>query len=134
MLARVLQRRLSSSSGSATLEIEDTLKIASLVHSFRNDGHLAAALDPLRRVSQGPWHAESRRATTWCVVSADVCLQGHTDTIELRNIAGLFITFCRNNSKLGTLLHGLPLDASHQLNSSELASRLGLSLPVTDDR
>lgn len=68
MLARALHRRCFSSEV-AVLEIEDTLKVASLVHSFRNDGHLAAALDPLRRIQQGPWLAESRRATTWYTLS-----------------------------------------------------------------
>lgn len=58
------QRRWHSTQ-SAALEIEDTLKVAALIHSFRNDGHLAAALDPLRRVRQGPWLTESRQATTW---------------------------------------------------------------------
>lgn len=58
------QRRWHSTQ-SAALEIEDTLKVAALIHSFRNDGHLAAALDPLQRVRQGPWLTESRQATTW---------------------------------------------------------------------
>ncbi|DBA67070.1 hypothetical protein WJX79_005030 [Trebouxia sp. C0005] len=103
MLARTLHCRLYSTDA-AVLEIEDSLRVASLVHSFRNDGHLAAALDPLRRVKQGPWLTESRKATTW------------------------------NNNKLGNLVHDLPLDASHPLESSKLASKLGLLLPTTDDR
>lgn len=52
----------------AALDIEDTLKVAALIHSFRNDGHLAAALDPLHRVKQGPWLADSRQATTWYAI------------------------------------------------------------------
>lgn len=64
------------STQTAALEIEDTLKVAALIHSFRNDGHLAAALDPLQRVRQGSWLAESRQATTWyaglCSFAADV--------------------------------------------------------------
>ena len=72
MLKRALQRRWFSSEA-ATSEIEDTLKVASLIHSFRNDGHLAAALDPLQRVRQGPWLAESRQATTWLVYACSVC-------------------------------------------------------------
>ncbi len=44
------------------------------------------------------------------------------------------LKFCRNNNKLGNLVHDLPLDASHPLKSSKLASKLGLMLPTTDDR
>ncbi len=44
------------------------------------------------------------------------------------------LTICRNNNKLGNLVHDLPLDASHPLKSSKLASKLGLLLPTTDDR
>jgi len=44
------------------------------------------------------------------------------------------LTICRNNNKLGNLVHDLPSDASHPLKSSKLASKLGLLLPTTDDR
>ena len=47
------------------LEIEDNLKVASLVHAFRSEGHLSAKLDPLQRVTQGPWQAETRQPTSW---------------------------------------------------------------------
>ena len=72
MLKRAMQRRWFSNE-TASLEIEDTLKVASLIHSFRNDGHLAAALDPLQRVRQGSWLAESRRATTWSANAFKIC-------------------------------------------------------------
>lgn len=63
-------QRMCHSTQTAAEEIEDTLKVAALIHSFRNDGHLAAALDPLHRVGQGPWLAESRQATTWYAIHA----------------------------------------------------------------
>lgn len=103
MLKRAMQRRWFSNEA-ASLEIEDTLKVASLIHSFRNDGHLAAALDPLQRVRQGPWLAESRRATTW------------------------------SNSNLGTIVHDLHLAESTQISSQQVADKLGLALPTDDDR
>ena len=65
-----LWQRMCHSTQTAAEEIEDTLKVAALIHSFRNDGHLAAALDPLHRVGQGPWLAESRQATTWYAMHA----------------------------------------------------------------
>lgn len=82
MLARALRCRLYSTDA-AVLEIEDSLRVASLVHSFRNDGHLAAALDPLRRVKQGPWLTESRHATTWYNLIADGCY--HENSLPSRH-------------------------------------------------
>ena len=71
MLALTRWQQRCYSTKTAAMEIEDALKVAALIHSFRNDGHLAAALDPLHRVRQGPWLAEHRRATTWCEVQLD---------------------------------------------------------------
>ena len=123
------QRRWHSTQ-SAALEIEDTLKVAALIHSFRNDGHLAAALDPLQRVRQGPWLAESRQATTWY---ARLCTFLYCRHSSLYYNATADV-MCRSNSKLGTLLHSLPQDDSSKVEASVLASKLGLSLPTTDHR
>ena len=40
------------------LEVEDAMKIASLIERFRHRGHLCANLDPLGRVQRGPWMSE----------------------------------------------------------------------------
>jgi len=42
-------------------EIQDALRVASLVGSFRSKGHLVALLDPLGRVERGPWLEEVNR-------------------------------------------------------------------------
>lgn len=39
-------------------EVEDAVKIASLIERFRHRGHLCANLDPLGRVPRGPWMSE----------------------------------------------------------------------------
>lgn len=44
-------------------EIEDAVKIASLIERFRHRGHLCANLDPLQRAQRGPWMSESQRHT-----------------------------------------------------------------------
>ena len=59
------KRYYETEADTAMLDVEDNLKVASLVHAFRSEGHLAAKLDPLQRVAQGPWLAETRQPTSW---------------------------------------------------------------------
>ena len=44
-------------------EVEDAVKIASLIERFRHRGHLCANLDPLQRVLRGPWMSEAHSRT-----------------------------------------------------------------------
>ena len=46
-------------------ELADTLKVAALVQRFRQRGHLVAQLDPLRRVTYGPWLGDIGKASPW---------------------------------------------------------------------
>ena len=44
------------------------------------------------------------------------------------------LIICRSNSKLGTIMHSLPRDATVQIEAEALASKLDLSLPTSNDR
>ncbi|CAG9461158.1 unnamed protein product [Pedinophyceae sp. YPF-701] len=54
-------------------DVADTLRVARLVESLRNRGHLVAQLDPLRRVQRGPWLEELNGSS----------LPGSTDLLPL---------------------------------------------------
>lgn len=45
----------TTSAGAAQSEVEAAVKVATLIERFRHRGHLCAQLDPLNRVSRGPW-------------------------------------------------------------------------------
>lgn len=49
----------------AEADIADTLKVAALAQLFRSRGHLVAQLDPLQRVSYGPWLGDIGIASPW---------------------------------------------------------------------
>ena len=51
-------------------QLADTIKIVSLIQKFRNKGHLAAQLDPLKRVAYGPWMADIGICSPWYFLSS----------------------------------------------------------------
>lgn len=69
----------STSTGAAQSEVEAAVKVATLIERFRHRGHFCAQLDPLNRVSRGPWlssnpHRHSRLNPT-SILDKSPCLE-----------------------------------------------------------
>lgn len=94
------QRRAASSGASSSsvdvphlVDVQDSLRLATLLRRFRSRGHLVAQLDPLRRTSAGPWLGPvggtyTRCARRCCCSAADACC-AHTAMLSWPHLAAV---------------------------------------------